>query len=151
MSIESDKAKLHVDAKRLFYDEDLGRAAEYGWETIYDQKYNSRTQASRHAERDGTAFATIALPAHYTAIFSIFDHLKRRLGPTWEVGRVIDWGAGTGTGLWFDLLIVMVVDPRPELSLGRHCILSRSPTFPKMKAPRRKARYPILPLPHTLA
>jgi ribosomal protein RSM22 (predicted rRNA methylase) len=101
---------LHSDAKRLFHDEDLGEGAESEWETHYNSKYRSRRQAAHHAERDGTAFASIALPAHYSAIFSVFDHLKRRLGPSWKIERVIDWGAGTGSGLW---LICSVMLHRP--------------------------------------
>jgi Predicted rRNA methylase len=94
---------LHSDAKRLFYDDQGQIASKSEWETQYDTKYRSRRQASRHYERDGTAFASIALPAHYSAITSVFDHVKRRLEPEWKVERVIDWGAGTGSGLWFDL------------------------------------------------
>ncbi|KAF8240735.1 hypothetical protein L208DRAFT_1231139 [Tricholoma matsutake] len=100
---ESDRVQLHSDAKRLFYDDDLGTGAENEWEAHYESRYRSRRQASRHAERDGTAFASIALPAHYSAIFSVFDHLKRRLGPTWKIERVINWGAATGSGLWASL------------------------------------------------
>jgi ribosomal protein RSM22 (predicted rRNA methylase) len=108
---ESDRVQLHSDAKRLFYDDDFGTGAENEWETHYDSKYRSRRQAARHAERDGTAFASIALPAHYSAIFSVFDHLKRRLGPTWKIERIIDWGAGTGSGLWFDLFSQILLSP----------------------------------------
>jgi ribosomal protein RSM22 (predicted rRNA methylase) len=100
---ESDRVKLHSDAKRLFHDDDLGNEAEDEWKAHYDSQYRSRRQASRHAERDGSAFVAIALPAHYSAIFSVLDHVKRRLGPTWKIERVIDWGAATGSGLWFDL------------------------------------------------
>lgn len=92
---ESDKSMLHQDAKRLFMDE-----TENQWHLSYDTKYKSRQQAGRHRERDGTAFASVALPAHYSAIYSVLDHVKRRLGPDWKVGRIIDWGAGTGSGLW---------------------------------------------------
>ncbi|OBZ68493.1 Rsm22-cox11 tandem protein 2, mitochondrial [Grifola frondosa] len=92
----SDKSMLRVDAQRLFLnDED-----ETEWETSYDVKYKSRHQAARHAERDGTAFASVALPAHYSAIVAILDHVKRRLGPGWKIEHVIDWGAATGSGLW---------------------------------------------------
>lgn len=98
---DSNRAQLRNDAKRLFFEEEKGSEAE--WETRYDPKgYRSRKQATRHAERDGTAFATIALPAHYSAILAVFDHVKRRLGVTWNVERIIEWGAGTGSGLWFD-------------------------------------------------
>ena len=88
---------LHVDAKRLFTDhgEDNGE-----WDTSYDVRYKTGEQRARHAERDGTAFASVALPAHYSAISAVLDHLKQRLGPDWSVQHIIDWGAGTGSGLW---------------------------------------------------
>lgn len=54
----------------------------------------------RHFGRDGTAFASVALPAHYSAITSVFSHIKQRLGPDWKPGRVLDWGAGSGSGIW---------------------------------------------------
>jgi hypothetical protein len=71
------------------------------WETKYDVKYRSRLQASRHFERDGTAFASVVLPAHFSAIYSVLHQAKRRLGPEWNVNKVIDWGAGTGSALWW--------------------------------------------------
>ncbi|EKM61456.1 uncharacterized protein PHACADRAFT_248077 [Phanerochaete carnosa HHB-10118-sp] len=94
---ESDKPMLHVDAKRLFLDENESGAE---WDTTYDVRYKSREQRVRHAERDGTAFASVALPAHYSAIYAVLHHLKQRLSPGWSVQHVIDWGAGTGSGLW---------------------------------------------------
>ncbi|KAG6846058.1 hypothetical protein H0H87_006422 [Tephrocybe sp. NHM501043] len=96
----SDKIQLHSDAKRLFFDEG-GPGSESEWEARYSTSdYRSRKQAYRHAERDGTAFASVVLPAHYSAILSVLDHFKRRLEPSYRVERVIDWGAGTGSGLW---------------------------------------------------
>ena len=98
---ESDKIQLRSDAKRLFHEEGVGTAPESNWDTSYEMnKYRTRKQASRHAERDGTAFASIALPSHYAAILAVFEHVKRRLEPSWKVERIIDWGAGTGSGLW---------------------------------------------------
>ena len=88
---------LHVDAKRLFLDESSGEAQ---WDPSYDVRYKSKRQASQHAERDGTAFASVALPSHYAAIVAVLDHVKQRLGPNWAVQHVIDWGAGTGSSLW---------------------------------------------------
>jgi ribosomal protein RSM22 (predicted rRNA methylase) len=87
---------LHVDAERLF----KASEGEDEWNTSYDTKYRSRAQASKHSERDGTAFATVALPAHYSAIKAVLEHLKHRMGPAYNISRVIDWGAGTGSGLW---------------------------------------------------
>ncbi|GLB35731.1 putative mitochondrial small ribosomal subunit Rsm22 [Lyophyllum shimeji] len=101
MITESNKVQLHSDAMRLFHDDEAGKGLGNEWETRYDPNiYRSRKQAARHSERDGTAFATVALPSHYSAILSVFDHIKRRLEPTWRVERIIDWGAGTGSGLW---------------------------------------------------
>jgi len=96
---DSDKSMLHVDAKRIFGTTDVTTGSE--WDSQYDVKYKSHKQAYRHSERDGTAFASIALPAHFSAIYSVLDNLKQRLGPKWQIERVIDWGAGTGSGLWF--------------------------------------------------
>ena len=89
---------LHVDAKRIF-----GTAedtADPEWDSQYDVKYKSYKQAHRHSERDGTAFASVALPAHFSAIYSILYHVKQRLGPSWRIEKVIDWNAATGSGLW---------------------------------------------------
>ncbi|TFK77519.1 Rsm22-domain-containing protein [Pluteus cervinus] len=97
---ESDKIQLHSDAKRLFQSEMGNPNSESKWEAQYDVRYHSRIQAARHYERDGTAFASIALPAHYSAIYAVLDHVKRRLEPSWGIQHVIDWGAGTGSGLW---------------------------------------------------
>ncbi len=95
---DSDKNTLHHDAQRLFMGED-GTQAE--WHASYDARYRSSKEAGRHALRDATAFATVALPAHYSVVYSVLDHVKQRLGPEWEVRRVVDWGAATGSGLWF--------------------------------------------------
>ncbi|KAM5531353.1 hypothetical protein V8D89_014998 [Ganoderma adspersum] len=94
---DSDKPTLHQDAKRLFSSE---TAAGEEWNSTYDMHYKSGKEAGRHALRDATAFATVALPSHYSAIFAVFEQLKQRLGPGWQVDRVIDWGAATGSGLW---------------------------------------------------
>ncbi|OAX42679.1 Rsm22-domain-containing protein [Rhizopogon vinicolor AM-OR11-026] len=93
----SDKIQLHSDATRLFFDE------SEGWDHSYDVKYRSYKQGARHSDRDGTAFASVVLPAHYSAISAVLHHVKHRLGAEWNVQRVIDWGAGTGSGLWASL------------------------------------------------
>ncbi|KAJ3512506.1 hypothetical protein NLJ89_g3478 [Agrocybe chaxingu] len=98
---ESDKSMLRSDVKRLFHHTEGTEQSE--WDTTYDKEYRSRKQASRHALRDGTAFATVALPAHYSAITSVLHHVKLRMEPGWEIERVVDWGAGTGSGLWASL------------------------------------------------
>ncbi|KDQ63035.1 hypothetical protein JAAARDRAFT_146949 [Jaapia argillacea MUCL 33604] len=94
---EADKPLLHQDAKRLFTtDPDLPSS----WDPSYSPTYKSRVQASRHSERDGTAFASVVLPAHFSAIYAVLVDVRRRLGKDWDVQRVWDWGAGTGSGLW---------------------------------------------------
>ena len=95
---DSDKPTLHQDAKRLFSSE---TTAGEEWNSTYDMHYKSGKEAGRHALRDATAFATVALPSHYSAIYAVFEQVKQRLGPGWQVDRVIDWGAATGSGLWF--------------------------------------------------
>ncbi|KAF8841935.1 hypothetical protein BDN67DRAFT_966448 [Paxillus ammoniavirescens] len=93
----TDKTLLHSDAKRLFAEQGASGKA---WTTAYDVEYKNRKQSYRHSERDGTAFASIILPAHYSAIYAVLHHVKHRLGASWNVDRVIDWGCGTGGGLW---------------------------------------------------
>ncbi|KAH9858264.1 mitochondrial small ribosomal subunit Rsm22-domain-containing protein [Lenzites betulinus] len=97
MVAASDKPVLHQDAKRLFFD-DSGPRAE--WDASYDVRYRTGKEAGKHSLRDATAFATVALPSHYSAIYAVLDHVKQRLGPEWQVRRVIDWGAATGSALW---------------------------------------------------
>ncbi|KAH7915708.1 mitochondrial small ribosomal subunit Rsm22-domain-containing protein [Hygrophoropsis aurantiaca] len=98
----SDKNLLHADAKRLFHDSN-GPETATGWDPSYDVKYRSYRQNTRHFDRDGTAFASVVLPAHYSAIFSVLQHVKHRLGSELRVNKVIDWGTGTGSGLWASL------------------------------------------------
>ncbi|KAH6916649.1 3-methyl-2-oxobutanoate hydroxymethyltransferase [Coprinopsis sp. MPI-PUGE-AT-0042] len=98
----SDKSQLHSDAKRLFADFDA-EGDEAGWQVELDTKYRSRKQGERHAERDAIAFTSVVLSAHFSAVTAVFEHMKHRLGPSFEVERVVDWGAGAGTGLWTSL------------------------------------------------
>ncbi|KAF5332576.1 hypothetical protein D9611_005065 [Ephemerocybe angulata] len=98
----SDKSQLHSDALRLFAK--LNPDGETtGWELQLEAKYRSYQQGARHAERDATAFVSIAMPGHYSAIYSVFNHLKHRMEPGWEIERVVDWGAGAYSGLWASL------------------------------------------------
>ncbi|KAJ7109767.1 mitochondrial small ribosomal subunit Rsm22-domain-containing protein [Mycena epipterygia] len=97
---EGDKRQLRNDAKRLFQDQNHEGGFENKWDADYDKKYSTWGQGQRHADRDGSAFASVALPAHFSAITAVMDHVKRRLEPEWRVERIIDWGAGTGSGLW---------------------------------------------------
>lgn len=96
--LDRDKPTLHNDAKRLFLDEETEKSQL--WHTNYETQYKSRQQAARHADRDGTAFASVALPAHYSAVLAVLRHLKHRLGKDWNVKHVVDWGSGVGSGLW---------------------------------------------------
>nr|GAT61338.1 3-methyl-2-oxobutanoate hydroxymethyltransferase [Mycena chlorophos] len=96
---ESDKRQLHSDAERLFLDKNTEQSTG-GWNAEFDTTYSTGAQSRQHAERDGSAFASIALPAHFSAITAVLGHLKRRLEPEWRVERIIDWGAATGSGLW---------------------------------------------------
>jgi ribosomal protein RSM22 (predicted rRNA methylase) len=71
------------------------------WSTAYDVEYKNRRQRYHHFARDGTAFASVILPAHYSAIYAVLRHVKHRLGASWNVDMVIDWGSATGSGLWY--------------------------------------------------
>ncbi|KAK7007022.1 3-methyl-2-oxobutanoate hydroxymethyltransferase [Favolaschia claudopus] len=97
---ETEKRQLHNDAERLFRERTDEGDAEDGWDAEFNTRYRTKAQARHHAERDGSAFASVALPAHFSAITAVLDHVKRRLEPEWHVERIIDWGAGTGSGLW---------------------------------------------------
>ena len=97
--VGTDKSLLHSDARRLFASG--AGDIESEWDTTYDTKYKSRQAALRHEARDGTAFASIALPSHYSAIRAVLDHVKQRLGRAWNVEHVVDWGVGTGSALWY--------------------------------------------------
>ena len=96
---DSDKPRLHEDAKRLFGEE--GESGNMVWDTIYHTEYKSKKQAARHAERDSTALASVALPAHYSAVYAVLDSLKHRLGNELQVKHVIEWGSNVGSGLWY--------------------------------------------------
>lgn len=93
---DSDKRLLRRDAKRLFNE----HGDEDKWDPAMNVRYKSYRQARHHAERDGTAFASIVLPAYYSAVYSILCQVRSRLGPQWSVQNVLDWGAGTGSALW---------------------------------------------------
>ncbi|KAH8119963.1 Rsm22-domain-containing protein [Phellopilus nigrolimitatus] len=96
--IINDKPRLHEDAKRLFREE--GADGSELWHTNYETDYKSWRRAARHADRDGTAFASVALPAHYSTVYAVLENLKDRLGSDWKIKHVLDWGSGVGSGLW---------------------------------------------------
>ena len=81
--IDGDKPRLHEDAKRLFREE--RKDGDQLWHTSYAAEYKSWKQTRRHAERDGTAFASVALPAHYSAVYAVLDNIRHRLGDEWKV------------------------------------------------------------------
>jgi hypothetical protein len=94
--LDSDKRLLRSDAKRLFNE----NGEDDNWNPSLSVRYKSYKQERRHAERDGTAFISVVLPAHYSAIYAVLHHIKSRLGPQWSVQNVLDWGAGSGSALW---------------------------------------------------
>jgi hypothetical protein len=94
--LDSDKHLLRRDAKRLFNE----HGDDDNWDPSLNVRYKSYKQERRHAERDGTAFISVVLPAHYSAIYAVLHHVKSRLGPQWSVQNVLDWGAGSGSALW---------------------------------------------------
>lgn len=93
---DSDKHLLRRDAKRLFNE----HGDEDKWDPAINVRYKSYQQARHHAERDGTAFASVVMPAYYSAIYAVLCQVRSRLGPQWPVQNVVDWGAGTGSALW---------------------------------------------------
>lgn len=93
---DSDKHLLRRDVKRLFNE----HGEEDKWNPAINVRYKSYQQARHHAERDGTAFASIVMPAYYSAVYSVLCNVRSRLGPQWSVQNVLDWGAGTGSALW---------------------------------------------------
>ncbi|KAF8624223.1 hypothetical protein AX15_005989 [Amanita polypyramis BW_CC] len=123
---ESNKALLHVDAKRLFLSEDGTESGERGWGTQYEARYRSKSQSARHAQRDGIAFASIAFPAHYSAIIAVLNHVRRRLGPSWTVQDVVDWGAAAGSGLWASVHSFQILSPEEGPTEAEYFRLSDS-------------------------
>ncbi|KAI9511726.1 Rsm22-domain-containing protein [Russula earlei] len=93
---DSDKHLLRRDSKRLFN----ARGDEDSWDPALNVRYRSYKQERLHAERDGIAFASVVLPAHFSAIYAVLRHIRSRLGMEWTAQNVFDWGAGTGSALW---------------------------------------------------
>ena len=94
--LDSDRHLLRRDAKRLFNE----HGDDNDWVPALNVHYKSYKQGRHHAERDGIAFASVVLPAHYAAIYAVLHHIKSRIGPRWLIQNVLDWGAGTGSALW---------------------------------------------------
>lgn len=104
---ESDRPRLHEDAKRLFREESSD--GKFLWDTVYDAEYKSRKQATRHAERDAAAYASIALPAHYSVVFAVLNDLRHRVREDLKLKHVVEWGSGVGSGLWFVRRVSMCI------------------------------------------
>ncbi|KAF8604014.1 hypothetical protein BDV93DRAFT_492700 [Ceratobasidium sp. AG-I] len=135
---ESDKYQLRSDAKRLFFyptpsnsqpassssgpskpykqqPEELrssGRSSEWQLATSaaslsFSTKGNYKTVVQL-APREGLAFATVAMPAHYAATANVFREIANRMaGPGKREDRietVIDFGGKSGQGLWASLV-----------------------------------------------
>jgi len=105
---ESDKPMIHADATRLFQEQN---ESEDAWSTRYtppayttprSTSKISHIKARLNRQRDGTAFATVVMPAQYAVISAVLEGVKTRLGAEWAGGvdRVIEWGSGTGAGMW---------------------------------------------------
>lgn len=124
---------LRQDALRLFQsaeDSSQKHGTEERWNAQFNQRYRSYVHASKLGRRDGTAFAAVALPAHYSAILSVMNHLKKRMGPDFTVRHVVDWGAGTGSGLWYDIKLCLGGETDESLQLvGHPCTPSKKATW----------------------
>ncbi|KIJ36933.1 hypothetical protein M422DRAFT_33984 [Sphaerobolus stellatus SS14] len=131
---ESDKPLIHFDAKRLFQQSPTADASadKHGttpntWSLHYVPPSYTETKstdklshirARKNRIRDGTAFATVVMPAQYSVIRSVLEHVRTRLGDEWasNVDGVIDWGSGTGSGLWAALHTFRNKHPKVSLS-----------------------------------
>lgn len=62
----------------------------------------SHIKARLNRIRDGAAFASVVMPAQYAVIRAVLEQTKGRLGDEWarRVNHVIEWGSGTGAGIW---------------------------------------------------
>ncbi|KAI9570198.1 Rsm22-domain-containing protein [Boletus coccyginus] len=127
----TNKTLLHSDAKRLFAEQD--RSGE-NWSTDYNVEYKNRRQRYQHSTRDANAFASVILPAHYSAIYAVLRHVKHRLGSSWDVDRVIDWGSATGSGLWYALNVFQ----KPSATPGEEPLLANSTVVAYLGLDRRE-------------
>ncbi|KAG9313997.1 mitochondrial small ribosomal subunit Rsm22-domain-containing protein [Chiua virens] len=127
----TNKTLLHSDAKRLFAEQDNSGER---WSAAYDVEYKNRRQRYQHSMRDGAAFASVILPAHYSAIYAVLYHVKHRLGASWKVDRIIDWGSATGSGLWATLNVFQ----KPCTSSGEGPLLANSTVVTYLGLDRRE-------------
>ncbi|KAG8881935.1 37S ribosomal protein S22 [Tulasnella sp. 331] len=96
---ETDKYQLRSDAKRLFLHPSPASVHELRWSSKTPQ-HSSKKKEKMMGPRDGLAFATVAMPAHYAAIATVFEETRQRLGPDWELESIVDFGAKAGAVLW---------------------------------------------------
>ncbi|KAG9013377.1 37S ribosomal protein S22 [Tulasnella sp. JGI-2019a] len=99
MVSETDKYQLRSDAKRLFLHPSPASVHDLRWSSKTPQ-HSSKKKEKMMGPRDGLAFATVAMPAHYTAIATVFEEAKQRLGRDWEIDSIVDFGAKAGAVLW---------------------------------------------------
>ncbi|KAG8739333.1 37S ribosomal protein S22 [Ceratobasidium sp. 414] len=146
---ESDKHQLRSDAKRLFFYPSppstqpagsssspsrvpqklvlraLNRPPEWQLSSpdaaslSFSTKGNYKT-AVQLGPREGLAFATLAMPAHYAATANVFREIAQRMaGPGQgddRVETVVDFGGKSGQGLWASLVAFREPIPPPELA-----------------------------------
>jgi hypothetical protein len=104
--LENDKYSLRSDAKRLFTDP--SSASPSPWVTQIS-KVNSKSSRRNHTVdgqpqlRENLAVATVAMPAHYAAIYNVLQEVRGRLGEQWSAGveSVVEFGVGSGAGVWY--------------------------------------------------
>ncbi|KAG8934616.1 37S ribosomal protein S22 [Tulasnella sp. 408] len=100
---KSDKHQLRSDAKRLFLNPAPSNNQELRWETN-SPAYGSKLKERKMAERNGLAYATVAMPAHYAVIEGVLQEIKSRGTPDTQPFdqpmTVIDFGSKYGAGLW---------------------------------------------------
>lgn len=143
---ESDKHQLRSDAKRLFFypspnaqpatsssgpskiarrqsdDSNPNRPPEWQLSSTapslsFSTKGNYKTIV-QNGPREGLAFTTIAMSAHYAATANVFRELSRRMaGPGKGQDRIetiVDFGGKSGQALWAALIAFRESIPAPE-------------------------------------
>lgn len=91
ITIDSDKSFLRNDTSNLFLSE------TNRWS--FDTPPTTRFQADRH----GTAFASVGIPPQYAALYCVLRELVWRVESEVEIERIMEWGGGTGAGMWATL------------------------------------------------
>ncbi|KAF9513878.1 hypothetical protein BS47DRAFT_1343701 [Hydnum rufescens UP504] len=127
---ESDKHQLRSDAKRLFLQPSTRKSPrrEDEWTTELPEKFkgSKKLKASRITPREALVFAVISMPAQYAAITNVLHETRNKLGKQWadQIHGFIDFGSGTGSGIWAALnefrgsKTVVEADPGPSGSLS---------------------------------